>query len=82
MRAHVKKIIAEDWRFTMRFDVEGGDEPHYATGNFIGEDWHDVGMTKTVGPGFTNLEVAIWFGTAFNAGDCMLVDDVTVSRDP
>jgi hypothetical protein len=82
VRARMKKIVADDWRFTMRFEVDGGDEPYYASGAFISDDWQDVGMTKTVGAGFSNLEVAIWFGTAFQVGDCILVDEVTVSRDP
>jgi hypothetical protein len=77
--ARVKNVNSGDWRFTIVRTVDGGAEPHYASGSFSSAGWQLAGTSaRGEGP----MKINIWFGTAFQAGDCALVDEVIVTREP
>jgi hypothetical protein len=81
--ARVKRILASDVRIAMSFDVDGGRYRYYSGSYPLDTDeWIETTATKTVADDHRDLGVWIWFGTTYLAGDCILVDDVTVTRDP
>ncbi len=82
LSAYVKPIRASDWRLTWRFAVDGGTQSFYATGPLTPDTWEHVVVTKVVDDAYGELDVELWFGTTFDADDCIVVDEITVRRDP
>lgn len=71
----VKNINSTDWRITVMRTLDGAAEANYVNLPFSGATWQ---LAEASAKGESLTDVNFWFGDTFQAGDCALVDEVTV----